>query len=157
MYHNPCRVQLSTGPVTGCVSQNCVCSSCPPGALKQHKFSTTVVLWQLNCGFEQDWNGFTTPCASTSCAPLSASFPIVLSEGMAVDTVSTAEGKAALCTWSAVAINESNSSPESSMTGILILLPCYAAVVSVSVTSVVKLCEASPPRNGSYSFTPSRS
>jgi hypothetical protein len=40
-------------PVLGFVSQNCVWSSCPPGALKQHRSSTTVVFWQLNSGFEQ--------------------------------------------------------------------------------------------------------
>ena len=37
----------------GFVSQNCVRSSCPPGALKQHRSSTTVVFWQLNSGFKQ--------------------------------------------------------------------------------------------------------
>ena len=33
------------------MSQNCVCKSCPPGALKQHKSDTAVVFWQLNWGF----------------------------------------------------------------------------------------------------------
>jgi hypothetical protein len=40
-------------PVLGAVSQNWVSRSCPPGALKQHRSSTTVVLWQLNSGFKQ--------------------------------------------------------------------------------------------------------
>jgi hypothetical protein len=30
-YHNPCRVQLSLGPILGFVSQNWVCKSWPPG------------------------------------------------------------------------------------------------------------------------------
>lgn len=40
-------VHESDGPVGGLVSQNCVCSIWPPGALKQHRLSTIVVLWQL--------------------------------------------------------------------------------------------------------------
>jgi hypothetical protein len=36
--------------VLGLVSQNWVCKSCPPGALKQHRSATAVVFWQLNCG-----------------------------------------------------------------------------------------------------------
>lgn len=49
-HQSPCTVQLSTGPVTsGGVSQNCVCSSSPPGAAKQHVSATAEVLWQL-CG-----------------------------------------------------------------------------------------------------------
>lgn len=34
------------------LSQNCVCKSCPPGALKQHRSATAVVFWQLSWGFE---------------------------------------------------------------------------------------------------------
>lgn len=30
------------------MSQNCVCSNCPPGALKQQVFVCAVVLWQLS-------------------------------------------------------------------------------------------------------------
>jgi hypothetical protein len=45
----PWIVQLSSGPVTGSVSQNWVCSRAPPGALKQHRFVWTVVLWQDCC------------------------------------------------------------------------------------------------------------
>lgn len=30
-YHNPCKVQESTGPTVGFVSQNWVRRSCPPG------------------------------------------------------------------------------------------------------------------------------
>ena len=37
------------GPVEGLVSQNWVCRSWPPGALKQQVLATFVVLWQLNC------------------------------------------------------------------------------------------------------------
>lgn len=54
-HQSPCTVQLSTGPVTGSVSQNCVNSICPPGALKQHRSFCTVVFWQLSCGLEQDF------------------------------------------------------------------------------------------------------
>lgn len=44
VYHKPCTVQWSAGPVAGSVSQNCVWSNCPPGELKQHVFCTVVVL-----------------------------------------------------------------------------------------------------------------
>lgn len=48
------KVDIIVGlPVLGEVSQNCVCTSWPPGALKQHVFETTVVFWQLNWGLEQ--------------------------------------------------------------------------------------------------------
>ena len=42
------------GPDTGFVSQNCVCKSCPPGALKQHRSVCLVVLWQLSTGFAHE-------------------------------------------------------------------------------------------------------
>lgn len=45
-YHNPWIVHESDGPTAGSVSQNCVCTICPPGALRQH-VSNEVVLWQL--------------------------------------------------------------------------------------------------------------
>lgn len=47
-YQRPWIVHESVGPVTGSVSQNCVCKSCPPGALKQQVSATAVVLWQDN-------------------------------------------------------------------------------------------------------------
>lgn len=40
-------VQWLAGPVAGFVSQNWVCKSCPPGALKQQVSATAVLLWQL--------------------------------------------------------------------------------------------------------------
>jgi hypothetical protein len=39
-------------PVLGDVSQNWVCSNCPPGALKQQRSVTAVVFPQLSCGLE---------------------------------------------------------------------------------------------------------
>ncbi len=63
-------VHESEGPVAGLASQNWVCvdsqrafgcetsgsrdtcTSCPPGALKQHVLATTEVFWQLVCGLE---------------------------------------------------------------------------------------------------------
>lgn len=45
-------VQEFVGPVEGLVSQNWVCSSSPPGELKQQVFDTAVVFWQLVCGLE---------------------------------------------------------------------------------------------------------
>ena len=35
------------------MSQNWVRSSCPPGALKQQRSATAVVLWQLSCALAQ--------------------------------------------------------------------------------------------------------
>lgn len=46
-------VQLSEGPTTGSVSQNCVCRSAPPGELKQHRSETADVLWHDSCGLLQ--------------------------------------------------------------------------------------------------------
>lgn len=36
------------------MSQNWVCSNCPPGALKQQVSATAVVFWQLSCGLGHD-------------------------------------------------------------------------------------------------------
>ena len=46
-------VHESLGPVAGEASQNCVCKSCPPGALKQQVSLTAVLFWQDVCGFVQ--------------------------------------------------------------------------------------------------------
>ena len=52
--HRPCRVQESSGPVGGFVSQNWVCRRAPPGELKQQRFSWAVVLWQESSGEGQE-------------------------------------------------------------------------------------------------------
>ena len=46
-------VHESLGPVEGEASQNCVCKSCPPGALKQQVSLTAVLFWQDVCGLVQ--------------------------------------------------------------------------------------------------------
>ena len=46
-------VQWFEGPVAGAVSQNWVCSSWPPGALKQQVSCTAVVFWQEVWGLLQ--------------------------------------------------------------------------------------------------------
>lgn len=47
-------VQEFVGPVEGELSQNWVCRSSPPGALKQQVLETAVVFWQLVCGLVHD-------------------------------------------------------------------------------------------------------
>lgn len=81
----PCCTRYnSPGPVGGLVSQNCVCSSCPPGALKQQRSCTIVVLWQLNCGFEHVAGvppRTVCPPPSSTCAPPKASFDKLRTDG----------------------------------------------------------------------------
>jgi hypothetical protein len=126
-YHNPCSVQLSSGPVAGAVSQNCVCRSWPPGALKQHRFSTAVVLWQLNCGIGQlsTKSPITLwplpPPRNTWLAP-KATLLSVRREGMVVDsaTLGSAEA-AALCTPSFAAWTKESTIAGMSTTTVLVL------------------------------------
>lgn len=69
-HQSPWIVHESDGPVAGSVSQNCDCSSRPPGLLKQQVSVTLEVLWQLSweLSSEQDVTSARAPPAKKSCA-----------------------------------------------------------------------------------------